>query len=62
MKSRVFIASLLCFVMLLSGVASAGADGSGWLDKGLEWIKEKTEIDTGSAKEAGEAIGRIVNL
>ena len=51
MKIRTFLAWLLCFVMLLSGTASAETSESGWLDKGLGWIEEKTGIDTDSIKE-----------
>lgn len=51
MKIRAFIAWMLCFVMLLSGVASAESTGSGWLQKGLDWIKGITGINTDAAKE-----------
>ena len=51
MKIRSFIAGMLCFVMLLSGVASAESSGSGWLQKGWDWITEITGINTDAAKK-----------
>ncbi len=51
MKIRAFIAWMLCLVMLLSGVASAESAGSGWLQKGWDWIKGITEINTDAARE-----------
>ena len=51
MRIKSFIAWLLCFVMLLSGAASAEAAGSGWLQQGFDWFKEMTGIDTDAAKE-----------
>ena len=51
MKIRAFIAWMLCLVMLLSGVASAESAGSGWLQKGWDWIKGITGINTDAARE-----------
>ena len=51
MKIRVLIVWILCFVMLLSGVASAESAGSGWRQKGWDWITEITGINTDAARE-----------
>ena len=51
MKIRAFIAWMLCFVMLLSGIASAESAATGWLQKGWDWITEITGINTDAVKE-----------
>ena len=51
MKIRAFITWMLCFVMLLSGIASAESAVAGWLQKGWDWITEITGINTDEVKE-----------
>ena len=55
MKIRSFITWMLCFVLLLSGGASAETEEPGWLQKGWELITGiagKAGIDVDSAKES----------